>query len=444
MTLRKRFAVAGALTVATALALAGCSGGGSGSSSGSGSSGGTVNISGAFTGDQATAFQKDLNAWSKKSGVTVKYNGSSSFQTSVVTQVKGGQAPDIAIFPQPGVLKSLISQNMVPLDDMINVKSVTSDEAQGLPDIAKVNGKTYGLPYSINVKSLVWYDPAAFAAAGYTVPTTDEELATLQDKIIADGTGYPWCVGIAADGANGWPMTDWLEQYVLEYGGLDQYNDWISHKIKFDSSLVKKSAEKVQSLIFADGAVNGGGKAIAATDFGAAGNNLFVSGKSAGQCFMMRQGTFITGFFPDDIQAQIAKGDTSNVNAFPLPTASGAKTSGTLGGGDIVGAFKNTDATKKVVDYLVGKDFGTNGYATDWSSHLSPHNSYDTSNYSSPFQSTAAKAVSDAKAFGFDASDQMPGAVGAGTEWSNLTQWTAGQQSLDATLKAIDDSWPTN
>jgi alpha-glucoside transport system substrate-binding protein len=45
---------------------------------------------------------------------------------------------------------------MVPLDDLVDVKSVTADEAQGLPDIAKVNGKTYGLPYSINVKSLVW------------------------------------------------------------------------------------------------------------------------------------------------------------------------------------------------------------------------------------------------------------------------------------------------
>ena len=439
MRLRKGIAVAAALAVGTGLTLTGCSAGGSGSSSD-----GTVTISGGFTGAQATAFQKDLDTWAKGQGITVKYSGSDSFQTSIVTQVKGGQAPDIAIFPQPGVLKSLISQGIQPLDDLIDVKSVTADEANGLADIAKVNGKTYGLPYNINVKSLVWYDPAAFKAKGYEVPKTDAELMALQDKIIQDGSGYPWCVGIASQGSNGWPMTDWLEEYVLRYGGLEKYDDWITHKVKFDSPLVKKAAGKVESMIFADGAVNGGGKAMASTDFGAAGNNLFVDGgKSAGQCYMMRQGTFITGNFPQTIQEQIAKGDTTNVNAFPLPTPEGAATSGTLGGGDLVAAFKTDDDTKKVVDYLVGKEFGTNGYAKNWSAALSPHNDFPASEYTSPFQKVAQQAVKDSKVFGFDASDQMPGAVGAGTEWTNLTAWTAGQQSLDQTLKAIDDSWPS-
>ncbi len=443
MTLQRRAVALVALATGTALALAGCSGGGTGDSgSGGSASGSTVTVAGAFTGDQGTAFQNDLTAWGKTKGITVKYTGSDAFQTSIVAQVKGGTAPDIAIFPQPGVLKSLISGGMIPLDDLMDVKSITSDEAAGLPDIAKVNGKTYGLPYNINVKSLVWYNPAAFKKAGLTVPTTDDEMQAVSKEVIDKGLGYPWCVGIASQGSNGWPMTDWLEEYVLRYGGLEQYNQWISHDIKFDSPLVKKAATKVSDTIFQTGQVNGGGKAMASTDFGAAGNNLFVSGKSKGQCFMMRQGTFITGFFPKDIQAEIAKGDTTNVNAFVLPTPSDAATTGTLGGGDLVAAFKNNAGVKAVATYLVSKEFGTNGYAKDWSSALSPHNDFDDSLYTTPFQPIAAKAVSDAKVFGFDASDQMPGAVGAGTEWSNLTQWTAGQQSLDATLKAIDASWP--
>lgn len=446
MTLRKRALALGALATGAALALTGCTGGGGGtgnSGSGGSASGSTVNISGAFTGDQGTAFQDDLTAWGKTKGITVKYNGSDSFQTSIITQVKGGQAPDVAIFPQPGVLKSLIGSNMVPLDDLIDVKTATSDEANGLPDVAKVNGKTYGLPYNINVKSLVWYNPAAFKSAGYSVPTTDAEMSALSAKIISDGKGYPWCVGIESGDATGWPMTDWLEEYVLRYGGLDQYNQWITHDVKFDSALVKKAANKVADTIFQTGQVNGGGKAMVATNFGTAGNNLFVSGKAKGQCFMMRQGTFITGFFPKTIQAEITKGDTTNINAFPLPTPEGA-TSGTLGGGDLVAAFKNNAGTKAVVEYLTSKEFGTNGYAKNWSAALSPHNDFDTSQYTSPFQTIAAKTVADADIFGFDASDQMPGAVGAGTEWTNLTQWTSGQESLDAALKAIDASWPTS
>lgn len=442
MKLPKRSLAVGGVVLGATLALVGCSGTSGG---GSGDSGGTVTISGAFTGAQATAFQKDLDAWSTTSKVKVKYNGNASFQTAIVTQVKGGTAPNIGIFPQPGVLKSLISQGMVPLDDLTDVSKATSDEANGLPDIAKVNGKTYGLPYNINVKSIVWYNPAAFTAAGLTVPKTDDELQALSKKIISDDLGYPWCVGIASNGSNGWPMTDWLESYVLPYGGLDKYNDWITHKVKFDSPLVKKAGDKVQEMLFAQGAVNGGGPAMASTDFGAAGNNLFVTGgKSGGQCFMMRQGTFISSFFPKDIQAQITKGDTSNVNFFPLPTPTGAATSGTLGGGDLVAAFKNDANVKKVVSYLVGKEFGTNGYTKDWAPAISPHNDFDQSKYTSPFQKSAQEAVKASKVFGFDASDQMPGSVGAGTEWTNLTSWTAGQQSLDDALKAIDASWPSS
>lgn len=443
MTAHKRLVAVGGLLAATAMVISGCSSSPSktsepGAVNTAGLKGQTVNISGAFTGEQATAFQKDVSAWAEPLGLTVKYNGSSSFQTSIVTQVKGGQAPDVAIFPAPGVLKGLTSQGMVPLDELIDVKSATSDEAQGLPTIAQIGGKTYGLPYSINVKSLVWYNPAAFKADGYKVPTTDDELMALQKQIISDGKGSPWCVG----DKDGWPMTDWLEEYVLRYGGLEGYNKWITHEVPFDSPLVQKAATKVSDTLFTPGAVNGGQTAITATPFSTAGNNLFVTGKDKGQCFMMRQGTFITGFFPKDIQAQIAKKDLTNVNAFPLPTPNDAATSGTLGGGDIVGAFKNNDAVKAVVTYLVGKDFGTHGYAKEWSSHLSPHNSFDTSQYASPFQIVAAKAVSDSKAFGFDASDQMPGAVGSGTEWTQLTAWAGGKQPLDQTLKNIDASWP--
>jgi alpha-glucoside transport system substrate-binding protein len=45
--------------------------------------------------------------------------------------------------------------------------------------------------------------------------------------------------------------------------------------------------------------------------------------------------------------------------------------------------------------------------------------------------------------FRFDGSDLMPGAVGAGSFWKGMTAWISGQQSLDETLKNIDESWPS-
>lgn len=435
MTLRRKLVGIGALAVGTAVALSGCAGGGGGGGDE------TVEILGAFTDAQAEAFQADLDKWSEESGVKVKYSGTTDFQTTVVTRATGGDAPDVAIYPQPGVLKQQV-ESLVPLDDIIDVDAASADLAEGLSDITQVDGQTYGLPYSINVKSLVWYNPAAFSAAGLEVPTTDEELQALTNRIRDDGLGYPWCMGLESGGATGWAATDWLEEYVLRLGGLDVYNDWITNDVKFTDDIVVEAAEKFADYILTEGNVNGGGPAVATTSFQTAGNQLFVEGgTAAGQCFMMRQGTFIADFFPDEIKEQIAAGDYTNVDVFPLPTPEGA-TTGALGGGDLVGAFSSDENTAAVVEYLTSSEFGTNGYS-DQAIFLSPHADFDTSLYPTQFQTRGAEVVAEAEIFGFDASDQMPGAVGAGTEWSNLTEWVAGQKTLEEALQAIDDSWPT-
>jgi alpha-glucoside transport system substrate-binding protein len=358
----------------------------------------------------------------------------------VVARATAGNPPDIAIYPQPGVLKSQ-TQSLFPLEDLgIDVEAITADEANGLGDIAVVDGQTFGLPYSINVKSLVWYNPAAFEAAGLTVPTTDAEMTALQEQIISQNLGYPWCVGLESGAATGWPATDWLEEYVLRYGGLEEYNAWIAGDVLFDSPLVTEAGDKVAEELLGEGKINGGGAAAATTAFQTAGNQLFVSGKENGQCFMMRQGSFIADFFPDEIKAQIADGDLTNIDFFQLPSPEGTDTA-MLGGGDLVGAFTDSDEVKQVIEYITGKDFGTNGYASQ-AIFLSPHNDFDTSFYTTEFQKKAQELLAASTLFGFDASDQMPGEVGSGTEWTELTNWFTGQKTMEQAFQDIDASWP--
>lgn len=423
------------------MALAGCTGGGGDDGGdGGGGDGETVWILGGFTDAQAEAFQADLDKWGETSGITVRYDGNTDFQTAVIARATAGNPPDIAIYPQPGVLKSQTKQ-LFPLEDLgIDVEAITADEANGLSDIAVVDGQTFGLPYSINVKSLVWYNPAAFEAAGLTVPTTDAELTALQQQIMDEGLGYPWCVGLESGAATGWPATDWLEEYVLRFGGLEEYNAWIAGDVLFDSPLVNEAGDKVATELLEEGKINGGGQAAATTAFQTAGNQLFVKGKDNGQCFMMRQGSFIADFFPDDIKAQIQEGDLSNIDFFQLPSPEGTDTA-MLGGGDLVGAFTDSDAVKQVVEYITGKEFGTNGYATQ-AIFLSPHNDFDTSFYTTEFQRKAQELLAASTLFGFDASDQMPGEVGSGAEWRELTSWFAGQKTMEQAFQAIDAAWP--
>ncbi|MGZ6295904.1 MAG: carbohydrate ABC transporter substrate-binding protein, partial [Candidatus Limnocylindrales bacterium] len=55
----------------------------------------------------------------------------------------------------------------------------------------------------------------------------------------------------------------------------------------------------------------------------------------------------------------------------------------------------------------------------------------------------AADIANSASGIGFDASDLMPAKVGAGTFWTKMDDWVNNNgTNTDATLKAIDDSWP--
>src|SRR5690349_18493060 len=104
---RRHGYIALGLTAVAALTLAGCAEGGDSGDSGS-VEGETVEIAGGITGSEAENLQKSFEQFEKDTGITVKYTGDKGFEGNIVTKVAGGSAPDIAIVPQPGLLRSLI------------------------------------------------------------------------------------------------------------------------------------------------------------------------------------------------------------------------------------------------------------------------------------------------------------------------------------------------
>ena len=87
------------------------------------------------------------------------------------------------------------------------------------------------------------------ARTSYTVPTTWEDLIALSSKIAADNNGAkPWCGGISSGTASGWPATDWLEEAVLGTYGGQVYDDWISHKVKFNSPQIQAAMQHRREL----------------------------------------------------------------------------------------------------------------------------------------------------------------------------------------------------
>ncbi|MFM8423724.1 MAG: ABC transporter substrate-binding protein, partial [Chloroflexota bacterium] len=360
------------------------------------------------------------------------------FDTDIKVKIEAGQEPDIAMWPQPGGLKALAADNLVPLEEVFDISVPQSTLVPGWDQLAVVDGKLYGLPVSANMKTLVFYNPSAFEAAGYTVPTNEAELVALEAQIIADGSGYPWCAGIESGGATGWAFTDWMEQYVLDLHGPEVYAQWIAGDVDFASPEITAAADLVAARLLAEGQVNGGGVAMATTSFG---DNaaLFANGKAEGQCFMLRQGSFIVSFMPEDVQAEVKAGDYTRLNVFPLPAPEGAQ-AGVIGGGDLFGVFQGhvDQDVAKVAAFISSPDVLKYQVATG---DISPHKTFDSSLYPNEMQRTIGEAMAAAAVFGFDGSDQMPAEVNA-EFWAAGTDFVAGRATWAEAAERIDSKYP--
>lgn len=377
---------------------------------------------------------KAVEEKAKADGITIDWQTVKDINTLIMQKIAANDTPDIAFIPQPGVVKDIVARGKAfPIDDAIGDAKDTY--IPGTLETGQVDGDTYGMIVSTNVKGLVFYPKDAWDQAGYQAPTTIDELNTLTEQIKSDGTA-PWCMGIESGPATGWPATDWIETLVGKYGGPEQYNEWVSHEIPFDSDLVREAAGEMETLVLTDGNVYGGVKSIPSTNFATAGNVMF--NKKPG-CYLYMQGSFMlgTGLFPDDVVAD----PDSHVGVFAFPPVT-AGDNPVLGGGDLAVMMNDSDNVKKVMGYLAESDIGK--YAAGTSSFLSPHTDFDTSLYANETTKSIATILSEASAYTFDGSDQMPGAVGSGTFWSEMTAWISGSQDLDTSLKNIDASWPTS
>jgi alpha-glucoside transport system substrate-binding protein len=420
-----RFLAIGATVATAGLVMAGCA------PAAAPAGDGEVTIFGAYGEAQTAAFQAELDAFGKANDLKITFTSLASFDTDIKVKIEAGEEPDLALWPQPGgLMDQAAAESIIPLNDVtgFDLSAPRATLVPGWDTLAADGDLIYGLPVSANVKTLVFYNPSAFDAAGYSVPTTDEELTALIDQIKADGSGYPFCAGIESGGATGWAFTDWVEQYVLDLNGIDVYNQWIAGDIAFDSPEVTKAVDKVSELLLTDGNVNGGGVSMATDGFGNTAPLFETGGKAAGQCFMLRQGSFITDFFPDDIKAEVAAGDYTHADVFTLPAPSDGQ-AGVLGGGDLVGAFHNDADVAKVLQFITSDQIGT--LMASKSSFVSPHSTFDTSLYPNALTKTVGETMANAEVFGFDGSDRMPSEV-------NAEFWVAGTEYVAGTI-----DWPT-
>ncbi|WP_230008129.1 ABC transporter substrate-binding protein [Microbacterium sp. Bi128] len=408
-----------------AIALAGCAEGDSGGS-GSGSEGTTtVRISGGITGPEADALNQSFDQFTKDTGIKVVYTGDKSFEGNIVTKVSGGDAPDIAIVPQPGLLKTLIGTGEV--QKASDAVSANVDEYWGedWKSYGTEDGTFYAAPMLANLKGYVWYSPTKFAEWGVQIPKTFDELLTLTQTIQQKTGAAPWCAGFASDAASGWPGTDWVEDMVLRQSGPEVYDQWVANEVKFTDPQIKQAFDAVGEILLNPAYVNAGFgdvKSINSTAF------ADVAAKVAdGSCPMTHQASFLSANF---LTVKTAAGETptiapdGDVYAFLLPGVKEGELA-VEGGGEFVASFSDDANVQKVVEFMSTPEFAD--ARVKLGGVISANKGADPSLASSEFLTEAMKTLQDPKTtLRFDASDLMPATVGAGSFWKGMVSWIDG------------------
>ncbi len=398
-------------------------------------SGTQVIVDGPFADIDVVRFDQSMTAFEAATGIDVQYIGGKEFEASISVRVDAGDAPDIADFPQPGLLGSFVRQGKV-IDPatFIPMEWLQQQYNQSWLDMANMAGPDgpmmAGVWHRFNGKSLVWYPKAPFEASGYTIPTTWEELLALTQQIADDGDA-PWCIGIGSGVATGWPATDWTEEMMLRTTSLENYDLWTRGELPFDSPEVKKAIETWSEIWFNDAYVLGGRASIVGTTFSDAPLPMFGD---TPQCWLHKQGNFITGFFPE--------GSTFNqeYGVFYLPPVDEAYGKPFLVAGDIMAMFNDRPEVRALMEYFTVPE-SAGGWLTDGGA-LAVHQTATPEMYGQELERNLAELVAAATSFRFDGSDLMPGEVGAGKFWTGMVDYVSGVADLDTVTQEIDAAWP--
>lgn len=399
---------------------------------------GSVSLFAAMEPFEAEALQAVLDDLvNSETDYMAEIEASADFEEQAQIRVEGGNPPDVIMYPQPGaVLEQAEAGNAIALEDMgFDLAELEATFGSYLLSLGEFEGKHYGIPTNINLKSTVWYAKDDFDAAGYQVPTTFDEMLTLSDQIVADG-GTPWCVGFESGGATGWPATDWMEDIMLRTAGPDVYDQWVTHEIPFNDPAVAHAAELLGQVMFTEGYVLGGADQTPSIAFGDAPLPMFDDPPG---CFMHRQANFIIAFFPEDAEAGV------DYDSFAFPAIEQPGESA-LFAGELSAVFRDAPEVRDFIERFVSQPVQCAQGESQETSRISPNIEVGPECYTNPLLAQAAGVLTESLAADtarFDASDLMPSAVGAGSFWTGMVEYMqGGPDALQGVLDDIEASWP--
>jgi ABC-type glycerol-3-phosphate transport system substrate-binding protein len=417
-----------AIVAALGLAIAGCGGDDDGGGGGERVSG-NLAISGIWTGQEARSFRAVLDGFTKENpDVTIKYTPvGDQIPTVLSTAVQGGNPPDLAAVPQPGLVRDFVERNALkPLD--FAESTINDNFNEGAVDVATVDGKLYGVLFKAANKSTVWYNVPLFEQAGVQPPEDFNAFLEAARTLRASGTR-----AYSLGAADGWTLTDLFENIYLRQAGADKYDQLAEHEIPWTDQSVKDALETMARIVGDRGNIAGGTAGALETDFPTSVTNAFKRDPDAA---MVLEADFVESVITDSTPAEPETG----FNVFDFPSIGGSAPA-VVGGGDTIITFNDSPAARALIEYLA-----TPEAAEIWArrgGYSSANRNVDENAYEDPLLRQTATAIADAETFRFDLSDLQPAAFGATVGqglWKQFQDFLRNPDNVDGITRQMERS----
>jgi multiple sugar transport system substrate-binding protein/alpha-glucoside transport system substrate-binding protein len=387
-----------------------------------------LEVAAVWTGPEQKNFTKVLDEFEKRTGAEVSFvptgNNTSTF---LGTKIEGGKPPDVAFLPQVGVLHQFADKGWLKPIGKGAEEQLEKNFSKGWKDLGAYKGTQHGVYAKAANKSLIWYNTAAFEAAGVTgAPKTWDEF--LQTAQTLSDAGSP---AVSIGGADGWTLTDWFENVYLSQAGPEKYDQLAKHEIKWTDPSVKEALTTLAQLWGKDDLVAGGRSGALQTEFPKSVTQTFSGDTPAAMVF---EGDFVTANINADTDAKVG----TDAKVFPFPAV--GDTSPVVSAGDVAVALKDSKGAQALLTFLASTDA-----AEIWAAqggYLSPNKAMDMGAYKDDVTREIAEALLKAgDDFRFDMSDQAPAAFGGtqGTgEWKDLQDFLRNPKDVAGAQKALE------
>lgn len=384
-----------------------------------------------------------LDRWTEESevGVPAVHEGVGNFEDLMITRAEGGDLPDLALFPQPGLMADIHDiAPLLSLEELGLLEETQANYDPALLELLEIDGAIRGVPGVGFINSTIWYHRGYFEENGLEPPGTWEELVQLTEQIAASGQ-TPWCVAMEAGSTSGWAGADWIMDQILAMHGADVFNGWSAGEIPSSDPRIKAAFEEVGRILLNEDFIFGGRDRVLATSIW---EQMTPMLQDPPACVLSKLAAFGRNVLAEQTEEYDPVTLTNSdgpIGFFLHPRYDAEAGQQMVTNGSFIGVFNDSVQTRDLAGWLSSAEY-QEAYAAEGLDKVPQmlNKSADPAAFGDDEMRTfLQQQLAEAPVTGFNAVDRMPSQV-AFNVWNGIYDW-AGGADLDQVLATIDASW---